>query len=168
MATPVIVPRESESMESCRIVEWHKKEGETVKQGEPLCTVETEKASFDIEAPSEGILLDIFFNNDSEAPFLTPIAVIGKQDEDYEYYKSQMYKKELNTTKKVEHEKPLKTAMHTEIEKRPLKKQENISISPRARRLAREKGVPLSEVKGTGHDGHIVERDIQNWISHRQ
>ena len=84
MATPIIVPKEGQSMETCRIIQWLKKKGETVETGDILCEVETEKATFDLEAPVEGVLLEIFYTDDTEAPLLTPIAVIGNPGEEYE------------------------------------------------------------------------------------
>ena len=84
MAVPIIIPKEGQSMETCRIVKWHKKKGDTVSQGDILCEVETDKAAIDIEAPAGGIVLDIFFEDDTEAPLLTPIAAIGKLGEEYE------------------------------------------------------------------------------------
>jgi pyruvate dehydrogenase E2 component (dihydrolipoamide acetyltransferase) len=83
MACGVIVPRESEAMESCVITSWYVKKGDAVAAGDPVCGVETGKASFDLEAPEDGIVLDIFFQEGDEAPFLVPVAVIGEPGEDY-------------------------------------------------------------------------------------
>jgi len=87
MACPVIVPRESEEMELCQVIHWHVKKGERVKQGDMLCEVDTGKATFDIEAPAAGVVLDIFFHENEEAPLLTPLAVIGEEGEEYEQFR---------------------------------------------------------------------------------
>jgi pyruvate dehydrogenase E2 component (dihydrolipoamide acetyltransferase) len=83
MACGVIVPKESEEMETCVITHWYVKKGDSVSAGDPVCGVETGKASFDLEAPEDGTVLDIFFPEGSEAPLLVPVAVIGKEGEDY-------------------------------------------------------------------------------------
>ncbi len=162
MATPIIVPKEGQSMETCRIIQWFKKKGDPVETGDILCEVETEKATFDIEAPVEGTLLDIFFRDDTEAPFLTPIAVIGAPGDEYEDLKpvikddqgldaENLDAESLDTESRGE-KKPVPAAP-------PDKKR---GISPRARKLAGENAVDISKLKGSGPDGHIVERDILN------
>ena len=60
MATPIIMPRQGQSVESCIIAKWHKKKGDRVNVGDLLFSYETDKASFDEEAGVEGTLLDIF------------------------------------------------------------------------------------------------------------
>jgi len=62
MATPIIMPRQGQSVESCIINKWFKSKGDSVRKGDILFSYETDKASFDAEAPSDGILLDIFFD----------------------------------------------------------------------------------------------------------
>ena len=61
MATPVIMPKQGQSVESCIIVSWKKKSGDPVKAGETICEVETDKATFEVEAPAGGTVLAIFF-----------------------------------------------------------------------------------------------------------
>ena len=72
MAYPVVVPRESEEMELCQVIRWHVKKGAQVRQGDILCEVDTGKATFDIEAVASGVLLDIFYHENEEAPLLLP------------------------------------------------------------------------------------------------
>ena len=78
MATPVIMPRQGQSVESCIIVSWKKHAGDAVKAGDILCEVETDKATFEVESPAEGTLLAIFHEQGADVPVLTPIAAIGK------------------------------------------------------------------------------------------
>ena len=87
MATPVIMPRQGQSVETCIITQWTKKKGEAVKTGDILFSYETDKASFDVEAQEDGILLDIFYNDGDEVPVLTNVAVIGKVGEDVESFR---------------------------------------------------------------------------------
>ncbi len=82
MATPVIMPRQGQSVESCIIAKWHKKKGDKVNKGDLLFTYETDKASFDEEAPLDGTLLEIFRQEDDDVPVLTNVCVIGEPGED--------------------------------------------------------------------------------------
>ena len=78
MATPVIMPKQGQSVESCIIVSWKKHAGDAVKAGDILCEVETDKATFEVESPADGTLLAIFHEQGADVPVLTPIAAIGK------------------------------------------------------------------------------------------
>ncbi|HMB01333.1 MAG TPA: lipoyl domain-containing protein, partial [Spirochaetota bacterium] len=77
MAEAVIMPRQGQSVESCIITAWHKQEGDRVKKGELLFSYETDKAAFDEEAKTDGVLLKIFAAADDDVPVLTNVAVIG-------------------------------------------------------------------------------------------
>lgn len=82
MATRVIIPPTGQKESSGTIGMWFKKEGDAVERGEPLCTVETEKASMEIEAPCSGILRLILRPRDSEVSVGDCIAIIGSADEE--------------------------------------------------------------------------------------
>jgi len=81
MATPVLMPKQGQSVESCIITKWFRKKGESVSQGDILFSYETDKAAFDLESPAGGILLEIFFDEGAEVPVLVNVAVIGKPGE---------------------------------------------------------------------------------------
>ena len=197
MAVPIIIPKEGQSMETCRIVKWHKKKGDTVSQGDILCEVETDKAAIDIEAPAGGIVLDIFFEDDTEAPLLTPIAAIGKLGEEYESLRPHILDdsgpvasgkvgsgdlhpgRETDTgtgTSGIKDSSVSGTVQEMEIKQPPMQKmrepvtgipdgKRRVGMSPRAKRLAKQKSVPLSALTGTGPEGHIVEQDVLRWLS---
>jgi pyruvate dehydrogenase E2 component (dihydrolipoamide acetyltransferase) len=81
MATPVIMPRQGQSVETCIITQWLKKKGDLIKKGDILFSYETDKAAFEEEAQADGILLEVFFNDGDEVPVLTSVAVIGEEGE---------------------------------------------------------------------------------------
>ncbi|MCK4699780.1 MAG: E3 binding domain-containing protein, partial [Bacteroidales bacterium] len=87
MANAVIMPRQGQSVETCIITEWYLKIGDRVSAGDLLFAYETDKASFEEVADTDGILLDIFFNVGDEVPVLTNIAVIGEKDENVEEFR---------------------------------------------------------------------------------
>ena len=83
MATPIIMPRQGQSVESCIISNWAKKVGDKVAAGDTLFTYETDKATFDEEAKVEGTMLVHFFEEGDDVPCLTNVCVIGNEGEDF-------------------------------------------------------------------------------------
>lgn len=82
MATPVIMPRQGQSVESCIIGKWHKAKGETVAEGDLLFTYETDKATFDETAKVSGEILEVYFEEGDDVPCLVNVCVIGTKGED--------------------------------------------------------------------------------------
>src|SRR5512137_2720859 len=78
------MPRQGQSVETCLLLSWKKGEGEAVAQGESLCEVETDKATFEVEAPEAGTLLKRFYDEGQDVPVLSVIAAIGKPGESVE------------------------------------------------------------------------------------
>ena len=83
MATPVIMPRQGQSVESCIITEWKKKVGDKVAVGDVLFSYETDKSTFEEQAKVEGTLLAVFYNAEDDVPVLLNVAVIGKPGESF-------------------------------------------------------------------------------------
>jgi pyruvate dehydrogenase E2 component (dihydrolipoamide acetyltransferase) len=94
MATPVIMPRQGQSVESCILSEWHVEVGSKVSKGDLLFSYETDKAAFEGEAPEDGILLGIFAGPGDEVPVLQNIAVIGQEDEEIEPFRTEKPEKD--------------------------------------------------------------------------
>ena len=86
LATPVIMPRQGQSVESCIITKWQKKPGDHVAVGDVLFTYETDKATFDEKAKVEGELLGIFFEEGDDVECLLNVCVIGSKGESYEEF----------------------------------------------------------------------------------
>ncbi len=163
MATPIVMPRQGNTVETCVLIEWKKKKGDRVTTNDILCEVETDKAVFDIESPAEGILLDVFFDEGDEIPVLTNIAVIGKQNEQYDdliptQVETQGPEKEKPETKIIK-ETPVAEKKITKIPQDNLPYSES-GISPRAKKLADKLVVSTEDISGTGPEGRIIERDI--------
>ena len=162
MATPVIIPKQGQSVESCIISEWHKKKGDRVKKGDLLFTFETDKASFDEECPEDGILLDVIFNEGDEVPVLTTIAIIGREGENIIATSETSAKSE-----KPQEVNPADNAYaDTRIEKEKNEKSfeaGGIKISPLAKKIAMERGISYSNISGTGPNGRIIARDVKTF-----
>ena len=73
MATPVMMPKVGISVENCILTEWHKKKGDAVKVGDVLFTYETDKSTIDEESQVEGVMLEQFFNEGDEVPFMVNV-----------------------------------------------------------------------------------------------
>ncbi|MFO8002424.1 MAG: 2-oxo acid dehydrogenase subunit E2, partial [Marinilabilia sp.] len=174
MAKPVIMPKQGQSVESCIITEWYKQKGDKISPGDVLFSYETDKASFEEEASEEGTLLEIFFNDGDEVPVLTTVCVIGEEGEDIsEYVPSSI--SDDTTPESSPEPSPEEVQKHTEdLPEGSETKKENASdgekslkISPRAKILAKEKGVSTKEISGSGPGGRIIVRDVAAVLDNR-
>ena len=89
MATPVIMPRQGQSVESCIITKWHKHKGDAVAVGDILFSYETDKAAFDEESTVAGTLLETFFEEGDDVECLLNVCVIGNEGEDVSQFRPQ-------------------------------------------------------------------------------
>src|ERR1043166_1011649 len=87
MATPVEIPKLGNTVEECLISRWVKRQGETVSAGELVAEIETDKATFEVTAPVDGVLLETFFDEGALVPVFTHLCVIGKPGEDAEEFR---------------------------------------------------------------------------------
>jgi pyruvate dehydrogenase E2 component (dihydrolipoamide acetyltransferase) len=157
MAIPVIMPKQGQSVESCVIVGWKKKPGDTVKTGEVICEVETDKATFEVESPAEGTLLAIFHEAGSDVPVLATIAAIGTPGENLDGLRKVSRPAAVSAP-------PHGAALFVSAEVRPPARGK-IMASPRARALAASRGVALAGLRGTGPGGRIIERDVKSALA---
>jgi pyruvate dehydrogenase E2 component (dihydrolipoamide acetyltransferase) len=163
MATAVIMPKQGQSVETCIITKWFKKKGESVSVGDILFSYETDKASFDLESPEEGILLDVFFNDGAEVPVLVNVAVIGKSGETTDSFSPASMPAKPTSDNKATATAETSAAIETV---KTIESAENnkIRISPRAKKMAHEKGIPYNKLSGSGPNGRIIARDIEKGI----
>jgi pyruvate dehydrogenase E2 component (dihydrolipoamide acetyltransferase) len=157
MITEVILPKLGQTMEDGAIIEWVKKEGEPVKRGDVLFTVESDKAALEVEATTRGFLRKILVHEGQTVPVLTVVALITrKADEDISEH-------QVASEPGQEVETPTQAPKPVALE--PVRTTERIFASPRARKTAREKGIDLALVSGTGPNGRIVEQDVLNYVA---
>jgi len=159
MAEAVIMPRQGQTVESCIITKWHKKEGDEVKAGDLLFTYETDKSTFDEEAKVEGYVLKIFYDEDDDVPCLETVCIIGQKGEDI----SKFLKKERKAIPAApEKEQAQAAAPAVEGGQRADEGATSyIKISRRAKNLAEKLGIDYSKAIPTGAEGRIIERDIE-------
>jgi len=157
MVTKVIMPKLGETMEEGEIIQWLKKEGEKVKEGEPLLEIATDKANMEVEATVSGFLKKIVAEQGKIVPVTGVIAYITekiKEEIPSEGSKQEVKEAETPAEKKREKEEKVTEVRKTEV----------IKSSPLARKLAKDQGIDLQEVKGTGPEGRIVKEDILRLI----
>lgn len=173
MATPVIMPRQGQTVESCIITQWHKKVGDRVSAGDLLFSYETDKAAFDEASTVDGVLLARFFDEDADVPVLTNVCVIGEPGEDISAFtpdgqQAAEAPDQPSGSEQQTSQKPAETAATPA----PSEPQESIQqddarvrISPRARGLAQRAGIDYTAAAPSGPMGRIIERDIVDLIA---
>src|SRR5215210_4654606 len=169
MATEVKLPRLGQGMESGTVVRWLKQEGDKVEKGEPLYELDTEKVTQEVEAEASGVLLRIAVQ-EGDVPVGQTVAVIGEEGEEVAETEVDETPQEEGTRapeRDDEREEgaeasaqPTMSEQVTQI-REPAESDGRVKASPLARRIARERGIELAQVRGTGPEGRIVAEDVE-------
>jgi pyruvate dehydrogenase E2 component (dihydrolipoamide acetyltransferase) len=174
MAEIVRMPKLSDTMTEGVVAAWHKKVGDKVSSGDLLAEIETDKATMEFESFDSGYLLHQGIKQGESAPVNSILAILGNKDEDIskileeEKSKGGAEKPEPKTEEKKEEKKEEKATEQIREEK---KESYEVSAnndgrqkaSPLAKKLAEEKGIDISNIKGSGDGGRIVRKDIENF-----
>ena len=165
MANAIIMPRQGQSVESCIFTQWYKSVGDEVKTGDILFAYETDKASFEQEAESDGVLLAVFCEEGDEIPVLQNIGVIGQEGESIDEFTTGGAEQApaAEPVKEEVTEKAAEPAAEVVLKERA--EGEKIKISPRAKKLAEEKAVPYASLEGSGPEGRIIVRDVEAYLA---
>lgn len=153
MAQKIIMPKQGLQMTEGTIIKWLKKEGEVIKEGEPLFEMETDKLTITIDAAASGTLLKILREEGDVVPITETIAVVGEPGDDISSFLSESDSSAAEETA-VEEE--------VQTEEVAVKKSsgEKVLATPRAKMRASEKQISIENVNGTGPDGLIIEKDV--------
>ncbi|MCI8647856.1 MAG: 2-oxo acid dehydrogenase subunit E2 [Firmicutes bacterium] len=171
MAEVIIMPKLGFNMNTGKLVEWYKNEGDTVAKGEPLFSVETDKTNMDIEATGDGVVKKLFISAGDEIPVTLPIAVVGGADEDVSAVVADaMERLQGGGAAPAASEEAKEEAAPEKEEKaeaKPAAAGGMLKITPRARRVAAENDLSLEgiELVGTGWQGGICEQDILDYLA---
>jgi pyruvate dehydrogenase E2 component (dihydrolipoamide acetyltransferase) len=158
MATDVIMPALGVAQEKGTLINWLKAEGQSVTKGEPLMEVETDKATVEIEAPASGILANVTASPGDEVPVGNKIALILAPGEKVD---STAPQRPMAVPARVDAAQQVpETTKSAPAPQAPVSRSGIILASPAARRIAREKGIDLSTLRGTGPQGAILAEDI--------
>ncbi|HXK88684.1 MAG TPA: dihydrolipoamide acetyltransferase family protein [Thermosynergistes sp.] len=161
MATVVTMPKLGLTMTEGSVSKWHKKEGERVEKGEIIAEVATDKINYELEAPESGVLRKILIDPDAKVPVTAPIAIIAEADEDISGLMPKGTAGAAPATQAEVKAPPAPVAAQAPAT-------QAIKASPAAKKLAKDHGVDLSLVTGTGPGGRIVEKDVEDYIERQK
>ena len=167
MASVIIMPKQGLLMEEGTITKWLAKEGEQTTEGAPLFEMETDKLTITMDSTATGTVLKILHPEGDTVPITQPIAIVGEPGEDI----SGLLGDAPAATPRAA-EKPRASAAEAAPAAAPVPAVEHapgerVFSSPRARLRAEENGVDIAAVPGSGPDGLVVERDVQNYIANQ-
>jgi pyruvate dehydrogenase E2 component (dihydrolipoamide acetyltransferase) len=176
MASQVVMPKMSDTMEEGVVVKWLKHEGEPVQLGEALAEIETDKAVLELEADTPGLLRKILVQEDDKVAVGQLIAVIGAAEEDITPLVGKpsipsAMSASPSTPASADASMPPHAEAPSELPARAPQEattRERIDASPLARRMAEEAGLDIAQVRGTGPGGRVVKRDVETFLMHRQ
>jgi len=157
MAVKVIMPQGGQDIKEGSIVGWLKKEGESVKQGEVICEVETEKAVFEVQAPGDGILVKIVAQDGDKVPIFSVIGIIAEPGEKVDIERVLAEEKKEDRGIDV-------SRIRQRLGMPGEEKADRVRASGRAKRLAEERGIDLSLIEGTGPQGRVTEKDVLGYL----
>lgn len=166
------------------LVEWLKKEGDLIKAGDPIASVETDKAVMELESFGEGILLATIAKKGERLPVGAPVAIIGNPSDDISALLEKAKAFQKKTTPESQEksnpseisESPVTDRTLTQVEgeteeklqeKIPIFRDGRVRISPLAKKLAQKHGIDPATIKGSGPLGRIVRRDIEQALKDR-
>ena len=169
MAEVVRMPKLSDTMVEGIVAEWHKKIGDAVSEGELLADIETDKATMEFESFYDGVLLHIGVEKGGGAPINSILAIIGDKGEDISalLVEEPAAKPEVKEEKVVSAPAPVVESAKPEVTETVTVEHTDgsrIFVSPLAKKIAEERNINLSMVKGSGDNGRIVKRDIDNYV----
>lgn len=158
----ITMPRLSDTMTEGKVAKWHKNVGDTVKEGDLLAEIETDKAVQDFESEFNGVLLKQGVEEGGAAPVDSVLAIIGPEGTDVSGVGAAKPAVQSQAEKPAEQ----KTEAKTEEKTAPAASSsstDRVAISPLAKKMAQEKGVDINAVQGSGENGRIVKKDIENY-----
>jgi len=183
MAEIVYMPKLSDTMTEGVVAEWHKKVGDKVASGELIAEIETDKATMEFESFYDGVLLYIGVEKGKGAPVNSILAIIGQEGEDISALiaggaapKAEEKKEEPAKEGPKKEETPKEEAPKQDVKEvsKPAASAvtaapsavtgDRVFASPLAKKLADEKGIDISSVRGTGDQGRIVKRDVEHYV----
>lgn len=173
MAEVVRLPKMSDTMTEGVIVKWNYKVGDTVKSGDILAEVETDKATMDMEVYAKGTLLHLALNEGDATPVDSIIAVVGNPGEDFQSLLGSAPATAATPAVAVEAAATPAPVAATPVAAAPvapapaatpaISNDERLKASPLAKKLAEEKGIDITQIQGSGENGRIVKKDIETF-----
>ena len=167
MSENIIMPKLGMTMKEGTVEEWFKSEGDTVEEGESIVTISSEKLTNDVEAPASGTLLKIKVQAGEDAKVKAVLGIIGEEGEDVgsdddDSEETTQENKDNDTTSEDQQDSSNEEQSDKkDTEKKQSLNNENVSLSPLARNMAKDKELDITRIKGTGGNDRITKLDIQ-------
>ncbi len=171
-AIVINMPRLSDTMEEGTVASWLKNVGDKVEEGDILAEIETDKATMEFESFNEGVLLHIGVQEGEAAPVDTLLAIIGKEGTDVATVLDALNSGNTVSTDTKSEEKTATKKEETPKEEVKIATTETVTTttstgrifaSPLAKKIAKDKGIKLTAIKGSGENGRIVKKDVENY-----
>lgn len=165
----ITMPRLSDTMTEGKVAKWHKKVGDSVKEGDILAEIETDKAVQDFESEFNGTLLYIGTEEGGASPVDSVLTIIGPEGTDVSAIVSGGGKKQESTKKEEvpssenKSESSSKEASAQPTTSNQQQSTDRIAISPLAKKMAEDKGINVNDLKGSGENGRIVRKDVEGF-----
>ncbi len=163
MAEKIIMPQGGQDITEGRVLRWHKAAGDSIKKDEVLCEVETEKAVFEVKSPIDGVLLKIVVAEGKVARVFSTIGYVGTAGESIELEDEEADDKKAATPENNDTGIDV-SALKKKVAAKGNAKKDRVKASGRARKLADQQDIDISNVEGTGPKGRITEKDVQAYI----
>ena len=161
MAVEVVMPKFGLTMTEGTIQQWFKSEGDTIKNGEALFEVETEKVLYEVEAPADGTVAKLLYGIEAVVGVGLPVAIIAEAGEEAAEVAARYADAAAAPAAAPPEPAPVAAAAAPAA---PAEKRGRVPVTPAARKLAKEHGIDLSGVAGTGPRGRITREDVQKII----
>jgi len=162
MLQAILLPQLGQTMEEGTIEKWHKTEGDAVVKGEVLYELTTDKATLEVEAFTDGVLLKVLVAEGETMPVNELIAIVGEEGDklpdDLDAYRAEVT---AEVQEEAAEEQPAQAAAPAAPAPAAPKR---LLASPRAKKIAKEQKVPLAVLRGSGPEGRIVEKDVQQYL----
>lgn len=159
MPVEVVMPKFGLTMQEGTVQQWFKAEGDAVEKGEPLFEVETEKVLYEVEAPASGRVAKLLYAPEAVVPCATVVAVIAVAGEDPAIVARSYHR----TLPQPAAPTPAVSAPGSSPEQRPASA--GVPVTPAARKLAKDHGVDVSSIRGSGPGGRITREDVEAVIA---
>ncbi|MGI9255486.1 MAG: dihydrolipoamide acetyltransferase family protein [Salinispira sp.] len=177
MASTILMPKQGNTVESCLILEWRVKVGDAVTSGDVLCSVETDKATVDVESEESGTVLALLYEEGNDAPVMQPIVILGDAGEDISELLSSAGSSAESLESLAEEPAPAQSSAPVQSsagvsmpevgQHAPAEADQHPAASPRARKAAEARAVNLSGLRGSGPGGRILEEDVLRFAEER-
>ena len=162
MALLIEMPKLSDTMEEGAIAAWLKKEGEFIEEGEAFVEIETDKATMEYNSPEEGYLLKIIVDGGQACELNAPICVVGEKGESFDLDALLAEAQKSAPSAEVKEEAPVAAVSAPVASTSTAQSGEKVKASPLAKKLAKDNGLDLGSIPGTGPGGRIVQKDVES------